>query len=214
MLFFFGIRSTTVATVPLPDLACAYCHTPDSLRCVVVSRYLHVFWIPILPVGKSSATVCTHCKQVLSTGQMPPSYRRPVLAMEQQARVPLWCWSGLLLVGAVAGLSFLIHLFSPAPPRPAAAGPTEATGEPPAVGTRYRFKLSDNDRCYGLTEVTAVTADTVYYRMTQELRGPLSAASATQALRDSVTSTNAHQHTPVVMWHYATTGQGLMKKLE
>ena len=111
MLFFFGIRSTTVTTAPLPDLACTYCHTPDSLLCVVVSRYLHVFWIPIFPIGKSSATVCQHCKQVLATGQMPASYRAPVQALQQQARTPLIHFALLLLFGAVVAFGLVMSMF-------------------------------------------------------------------------------------------------------
>ena len=213
MLFLFGTRSTTVATTPLTSLACAHCQTPDSLLCTVVSRYIHLFWIPVLPIGKASATVCTHCKQVLIPRQMPAYYRVPVQASQQQARTPITHFLLLAFFGAVLLISFVASLFrntSPArkPADNAAAVPAEQ------VGNRYRFNVSDDGRQYALLEVTRVTPDSVYYRMTDPLRGPLTTASATDALRDSVAAANSHQDTVLAQWNNSRTGQGLFKRVE
>lgn len=210
MLFLFGIRSTTVATVPLPDLACAYCHTPDSLLCVVVSRYLHVFWIPILPVGKSGATVCKHCKQVLTSGQMPASYRGPVQALEQQARTPLAHFWFLALFGLMTVYGIVAGMFAQAAP----AGPDSPAATTEAIGNRYRINLNPDGRQYDLAEVVQVTPDSVYFRTTTVLRGPLTTASATIALRDSVAATAQRQGATAQAWSTCTSPKGLFKRIE
>ena len=210
MLFLFGTRRTTVATTPLTGLACAHCHTPESLLCTVVSRYIHLFWIPVLPIGKASATVCTHCKQILTPRQMSPSYRAPVEALQQQARTPVTLFMVPALLGATLLISFVASLFKPKQ----AIEPTSITPAPAEmVGNRYKFNVSDDGQLYALLEVTHVAPDSVYYRMTDPLRGPLTAASAIAALQDSVAAANA-QGTSLAQWNNSRTGQGLFKRVE
>lgn len=212
MLFLFGTRNTDIATAPLPGLACAHCHTPEALSCTVFSRYVHLFWIPAFPIGKTSVTVCQHCKQVLTLREMPPAYQAPVRAIQQAAQTPLTHFALLILVGAVVLIGFGISFFSK--PGTAAAPTATAAPGPEAVGARYQFNVTDDGRQYALIEVTRVTADSVHYRMTDPLRGTLTAASATLALRDSVAPTNAHQRVSTEQWQNSTTGQGLFKRLD
>ncbi|MDO7845054.1 hypothetical protein Q5H92_01705 [Hymenobacter sp. M29] len=212
MLFLFGTRNATIATAPLPGLACANCHTPEALTCAVFSRYVHLFWIPAFPISKTSITVCQHCKQALTTREMPASYRAPVQAVQQQARTPLTHFALLLLFGAVVALGLVMSLFGKSTTRPDAATNTAASTV--AVGSRYRFNVTDDGRQYSLIEVTRVTPDSVQYRMTNPLRGSLNDASATLALRDSVAPANAHQHVSTQQWENSSTGQGLFKQLD
>ena len=211
MLFFYGTRSTAIAVAPLPDLACAYCHSPESLTCTIFSRYIHLFWIPVFPIGKSSVTVCQHCKQALTQRQMPASYRGPVQAFQQQASTPVTHYMLLALLGAVFLISFVASLFKP---HQATEPASSTAGSAEVVGTRYKFNVTDDGRQYALMEVTRVTPDSVHYRMTNPLRGSLTAASASLALRDSVAPANDHQRVPTQQWQYTTSGQGLLKRLD
>lgn len=212
MLFFFGTRSTALATTPLPDLACAHCHQPETLTCTVFSRYVHLFWIPVFPIGKSSVTVCQHCKQALTLPQMPASYRGPVQAFQQQVSTPITQYMLLVLLGVVIIISLVASLFKRTPPVAEPVSSAAALTE--VVGNRYQFAVADDGRQYALLEVTRVTADSVYYRMTDPLRGPLTTASASAALRDSVAQANAHQGTSLAQWNQSRTEQGLFKRLE
>lgn len=212
MLFLFGIRNAAIATERLSGLACTNCHTPEALAGTVFSRYTHLFWIPAFPVGKFSVTACQHCKQVLTAREMPTTYRAPVQAMQQQARTPLTHFTLLALFGLFIIISLLINIFEK--PSPATATATSAAQVQEIVGTRYKFNVTDDGRQYGLLEVTSVTADSVYYRMTNPLRGSLTAASTAQALRDSVAPANAHQRASQEQWNYSSKGQGLFKRLD
>ncbi|MCI1188768.1 hypothetical protein MON38_15175 [Hymenobacter sp. DH14] len=214
MLFFLGIRRSTIATEHLSGLACAYCHTPETLTCTVFSRYVHLFWVPAFPVGKFSVTSCQHCKQVLTAREMPASYVAPVQAVQQQAKTPLTHFALLLLFGAVVLLSLLISVFGKKEPTAAAATAASAAPVPEAVGTRYKFDVADEGRQYGLIEVTGVTADSVQYRMTNALRGRLTTASAAVALRDSVAPGNVRQRASREQWNYSSKGQGLFKRFD
>lgn len=212
MLFFYGVRNAAIATAPLPGVACAHCQVAGKLSCTVFSRYVHFFWIPVFPIGKTSATACQHCKQVLTPREMPPAYQSPVRAVQQATGTPLTHFALLVLLGAVMVLGFGISLFRK-PGNPATPTATSAAAQTVA-GTRYKFNVTDDGQQYALIEVTDVTADSVHYRMTDPLRGRLTAASATQALHDSVAPANAHQRASTQQWQNSATGQGLFKRID
>ena len=99
MLFFYGTGTSTAGRFPLPSVTCVNCHAHGSVSEVVVSRYLHFFWIPLFPIGKRAVTVCGHCQQALEQFQWPPAYQQPAFLAKQQARAPLTNYIGLLLLG-------------------------------------------------------------------------------------------------------------------
>lgn len=225
MLFFFGTGNSRVNTVPLPDLVCVHCNTANSLTSTVFSRYFHLFWIPVFPIGKTSVTVCQHCKQTLTTREIPVNYQVPVRAIQAQARTPLTNFALLMLLGVAIIFIFVVGRTSPRPSSnkvPVATSAAAATGtaengfrdEPVDVGARYRFKAGDDNRSYGLLQVTKVTTDSVYYNMTNVLRGELSDASVALALRDSLSTTVPTNVVAKLQWHYATTGQGMFTRLD
>ncbi|HEX8428052.1 hypothetical protein [Hymenobacter sp.] len=224
MLFFFGTGNSRVNTVPLPDLACVHCGTVNSLTSTVFSRYFHLFWIPAFPIGKTSVTVCQHCKQTLTTREMPAAYQVPVRAIQTQARTPLTNFALLILLGVAVVFIVIVGRTSPgtSSSKSSAANRVAATGsaennfrdELVEVGARYRFKASDDSRSYGLVQVTKITPDSVYYSMTNVLGGELSDASATVALRDSLSTVIPINVVAKLQWHYATTGQGMFKRLD
>lgn len=212
MIIFYGTGSACVATEPLPGLACAHCGTPGALVCSVFSRYLKLMFLPVFPIGKRSATVCQHCQQHLTGSALPAAYRAPVQAVQGRARTPLFHFAGLLLVGALVVFIFAVGLLAPA--RQALATASQAPGPAETVGAHYRVDAAPSGVPYVLSEVTRVTPDSVYCRMSAPLRGPLSAASAAQALRDSVPAGSTNRGFTAAEWHTATTAPGPFKRVD
>jgi hypothetical protein len=111
MLFFFGLGTTIIGSYPLAGIACGYCGTLHSLLLTIYSRYLHVFWIPVIPIGKASVSQCAHCQQVLKESQMPPAYRQEATSLKQQAKLPVTNYLVLALLGVVVAFSLVASLF-------------------------------------------------------------------------------------------------------
>jgi hypothetical protein len=196
-----------------------------------VSRYVHFFWIPVFPIGKTSATVCHHCKQVLSPHEMPATYRAPVQAIQSQARTPLTNFALLLLFGAGVAFLFVVGLVASFGESGSVTGASTAAEMPSVVaressvasdagpvaekvGTRYRVAMTDS-RTYALAQVTSITPNSVYYRMTNPLRTKdPSDAMASLALRDSVDPGNAALALTKEQWMQITTGHGAFKRFD
>ncbi|HLK98523.1 MAG TPA: zinc-ribbon domain-containing protein [Hymenobacter sp.] len=239
MLFFFGTGTSHITTVPLPGLVCAHCGNSDTITSTVTSRYLHIFWIPLLPIGKSSATVCHHCKQVLtSLYQMPTTYREPVQAIQKLARVPLTNYALSLLFGVGVAFIVVVGVIAQLTGSEKSSAGTVAAGETSSVvagsvvtdaepndseavadyekkGTRYKINIGADGSTYCFAKVTKVTPDSVYYRLTKPLlRQEPSDAMASVALRDSVTPGYDNLSLAKEQWVQVTTGQGTFKRFD
>ena len=199
MLFFFGLGQTRITTVALTGVTCTYCGTPNSVTATVFSRYFHLFWIPVIPLGKFSLTQCLHCKQMLDKKEMPAAYQAPVAALQDSAKLPVTNYLALIVLGL--GVLFIlgVGLFDRKASRAAAASaaatpaaaPVAEEAAPaalPTAGAVYLMPL-DAGR-YSLMQVTKATADSVYFRITDPLTGGPGTAKITSALRDSVAPAN------------------------
>ena len=105
MLFFFGIKGKSVHSELMKGQSCTHCQQEETTYANFISRYFHLFWIPVFPVGKKAVSVCSHCKQVLTKKEMPAEYRTVVKQLKSSAKIPVWHFSGLI-IGAVLVLFF------------------------------------------------------------------------------------------------------------
>ncbi|GAB3238533.1 hypothetical protein GCM10027346_31260 [Hymenobacter seoulensis] len=78
------------------------------MRVSVFGRYAHVYWIPLFPIGKTGASECGHCRQVLEPKQMEPSLKQAFEGVKQNAKVPLWHFAGLGLVVLIVGWGLVV----------------------------------------------------------------------------------------------------------
>lgn len=67
----------------------------------VFQRYAHIFWIPFVPIGKTGASQCSHCKQVLKLKQMPGPLRLAYDNVALRTKIPFWTFIGAGLVALV-----------------------------------------------------------------------------------------------------------------
>ena len=111
MLFLFGRGTTVIETYPLNDIPCTLCGTLGSLLLTVYSRYLHFFWIPVIPLGKASVSKCTHCQQLLPESQMPAAYRTAAQELKQRAHLPVTNYLVLALAAGFIVFSLLLSVF-------------------------------------------------------------------------------------------------------
>lgn len=101
-MIIYGYRSSHLLTEPVSG-TCPACTIPDALRMSVFGRYAHVYWLPLFPIGKTGASECGHCRQVLVPKEMPIELKQNFQGLKQRARAPWWHFVGLaLLVALVA----------------------------------------------------------------------------------------------------------------
>jgi len=203
MLFFFGTGTSLIGSYPLRGIACQHCGTSNTVAATIYSRYLHLFWVPLIPLGKTSLSECAHCQQVLREAQLPPAYREPVMAYKQNARLPVSNYLALsiiaigflalMLVGTLRGNRQpvgrqLANVVGTAPSasamREAMAAADPAANEPllaaPQVADLYAMRNPDHH--YSIMRVARVVPDTVYMQTSTHRLTELSDVDTQQGL--------------------------------
>ena len=153
----YGTKTTPVATENIAD-SCANCQTSNSILMSVLQKYVHIFFIPFIPVGKTGVTVCAHCKQALTKGEFNGSLNSRYDTLKSQSKTPIWTFSGLVLLAIL--ILFLIVSDRQKKEKVATMIQT------PQSGDVYEVK-DGNTKQYTLYKIQRMNADTIFILMNQ-----------------------------------------------
>ena len=110
-MIIFGTRSGKLKSLQTKADNCNYCQTNESVWFYFFQRYIHIFWIPVIPIGKTGSSVCGHCKQVLSVNEMSENQKQEFLKIKKDLKTPFGYKIALILLAGLIVLPFLIGLF-------------------------------------------------------------------------------------------------------
>jgi hypothetical protein len=150
-MIIYGTNAKLVKTEYIGE-TCPNCNSLNTMSMSIFQRWAHIFWIPTFPIGKTGASHCTHCQQVLNLKQMPEILRISYDNLKSQTRIPIWTFSGvgvIILIGVAVTISNL-HTAD------------KVTKMIPALkaGDILQVKLKDN--VYTLARVSRVKGDSVF----------------------------------------------------
>jgi hypothetical protein len=151
-MIIYGTNGKHYATETLAGTACPACHTPESVQVGLVSRYAHIYWIPLFPYQKIAVTQCLSCQASWEEKGLAPALAPAVRAAKQRSRAPYWTWAGLLLIAAVSLYGYLHSIRD--------AHTDEALLASPHVGDIYTVR-ADSSRQYSLLKVQQVGGNIV-----------------------------------------------------
>jgi hypothetical protein len=103
----FGTKIKLLVTQLLSGIICPHCKAGE-LYAVVYQKLAHIFWMPVFPLGKTGATSCAHCKQVLKEAEMPAEIKQAYAQQKSSAKTPITAYWGI----AVLVILFLIGKFA------------------------------------------------------------------------------------------------------
>ncbi len=149
----YGQKAKVLATETLTE-KCPNCGAIASVQLSVVQKYVHVFWIPCIPLGKTGISQCGNCKQVLKLKSMPQSFKDAYDAFKAQAKTPVYMYSGL-------GLIVLLFAWA------TYHGQQNAKQYALLITAPQKgdiFEIKTNENKYTLYKVDAVVGDTVFVR--------------------------------------------------
>jgi hypothetical protein len=100
-MIIYGSRASHLKSVQLQNESCPNCSQQGSVLLSTYTKYAHIFWIPLFPVGRFSLSQCQHCKQTLEQKQMPAQIAAHHHRNLAETRSPLWQFTGLALIGVL-----------------------------------------------------------------------------------------------------------------
>ncbi|WP_452223075.1 zinc-ribbon domain-containing protein [Lacinutrix chionoecetis] len=102
MIFFFGTRASKIGQKRLNNVTCPYCQTQNSFIATTYGRYVHFFWIPLFPIGKTTLAECTHCKKTYAQNEFTDQIQRSLQRENEinPSKRPFWHGCGCLIIVA------------------------------------------------------------------------------------------------------------------
>ncbi len=100
MIFFYGLRSSKLKERKLSNTKCPYCQEENSFIATTFGKYFHFFWIPIIPISKTSVAECSHCKKTYAEKEFSEDMMNSLIRANSTnpAKQPLWHGIGCMLL--------------------------------------------------------------------------------------------------------------------
>jgi len=151
-MIIYGSRSSRLTSFASRRAVCPNCSNQNTIHFSFYSRHVHIFWIPMFPIGKFGESQCSHCKQSLSYAKMPNDWKQEYKALKENVKTPFWKYTGLALFLLFIGYILLSN--------PRGITQTDEYYQNPMEGDVYYY--SENDSIYSSFKIRAVAADTLY----------------------------------------------------
>jgi len=113
-MILYGWREKKINVLPVQKHKCNHCNTENSLYIQVNRSYVHIFWIPFIPLAKKVYSICNHCKQSLTKNEMPPDLQTKSYQIKKGTKTPWWYFIGIFCIGLALlpmVLSIILHIF-------------------------------------------------------------------------------------------------------
>ncbi|KPE52840.1 hypothetical protein [Chryseobacterium indologenes] len=150
-MIIFGLRSGNLKSDDGPLADCAHCHSSKTVHLHFYVRYIHIFWIPLIPLYKTGISQCSHCKQSLDKAQMSPQLLAGYAAARKKTRIPLKYYSWPIIAFLFILFALFAVLFE--------NKDTKAWLQQPKSGDIYEMK---EDGRYALYRVKAIKGDSIF----------------------------------------------------
>lgn len=119
-MFIYGLRSSKLGELNLKGEPCRQCGYQGGQKVSVGGRYIHAFWIPVIPAGRKVEAHCPNCGQQLKKSAFPPGLRAAYEQQKKSLKRPLWHFISPIVAGLAfsALLIFVVSVFmTPGDPR-------------------------------------------------------------------------------------------------
>jgi hypothetical protein len=151
-MIIYGKRASHLKSVTLPNVACPNCATQGSIVLGTFAQYVHIFWIPVLSIGRTGISQCSNCKQTFEGSKLPFEFRPGYQNLMKETRIPIFHFVGSALIG----LAIVYGIYS--------SGQTAKQEADyftnPKKGDSYAVKMEDG--YYTTFNVDSVTTDSLY----------------------------------------------------
>lgn len=107
-MIIYGSSSTHLKSDNLRKVTCPNCQTKDQMTASVFGRHVHIFWIPLFPVGKTGVFECQHCRKGFRKKELSEGGIREYNSFLEDVKTPIWKFSGLGIIALlIIWFSFL-----------------------------------------------------------------------------------------------------------
>ena len=106
-MIIFGSNTGLIKMDESPKATCSRCNEIGYLKMSRYVKYFHLFWIPTFPYGTESLSHCGNCENILNYEEMSKDEQIHYAHFKEFARLPIWSFSGLIIIAGIIAWSFI-----------------------------------------------------------------------------------------------------------
>lgn len=99
---FYGWRASTLKQIQVTKAKCDLCGEHCTHRVSVFGRYIHIMWIPIIPIGRKIVGECQNCLKTVKRKEFSMDLDNQLRRVESSIKRPIWHWIGPAILGVFA----------------------------------------------------------------------------------------------------------------
>lgn len=152
-MIIYGWRSSHLKTAQSNSISCPNCGEKGGIISSVYGRYVHIFWIPMIPLGKTGGSQCSKCNRSFKPKEMTEDLKRDYKSIKSEASMPVWHLSGMIIIALIVGFVMT-------------TGKVDAKNEleyisNPMAGDVYEYEADVKN--YTTLKVIEVKEDSIYF---------------------------------------------------
>jgi hypothetical protein len=151
-MIIYGIKPVHLKTIENNIVKCGNCQEQGHMAFHYSSSHFHVFWIPMFPYIRKGGSSCINCGEELKPKQMPEHVKRVYKETKKDVKLPIWQFSGLILVTLLIGYFIYQSKVDDATYAEYMASPRS--------GDVYRYELGYDE--YTTLKIAEITEDSIY----------------------------------------------------
>ena len=103
-MIFYGTKATEIGKGKIKNVSCPQCHVNAEMRYTIFSKYVHLYWIPFVPVQRIKILECTSCKSTFNLKDLSENIKGKFKKEQEQnpIKIPILHFTGLFLIAAIA----------------------------------------------------------------------------------------------------------------
>lgn len=101
-MLIFGHRAKFLKRVDSFTETCPNCGKTGNVEFSFYQDYFHIFWIPVIPIGKITYAVCNSCGQNWEPKNMPAVWSEAIRRLKEEIPTPWYSFIGLGIIAVVA----------------------------------------------------------------------------------------------------------------
>ena len=148
----YGIPYTHLKSEILRNAVCPNCKTRGQMTASVFGRHIHIFWIPLMPIGKTGTLECHHCHKGYKPKELDERARMEYKNFKTTVKNPFWKYSGLIILALLGVMVFYTQKMT--------EQRVDELVDNPAMFDKYTFKTESN--YYSTFKVVEVFNDSIY----------------------------------------------------
>ncbi|TLX72800.1 hypothetical protein E9993_16800 [Labilibacter sediminis] len=152
-MIIYGWKSSHIRTTKQPHLTCPDCQEKGGIISSIYGRYVHIFWIPLIPLGKTGGTQCNACGKTFKAKEMPEDIKREYKEFKSNTAMPVWHLSGMVIIALIVGFAMISEKLE-------AQDELEYINNPLA-GDVYEYEAGTNE--FSTLKVIEVNEDSVFF---------------------------------------------------